>query len=56
MDQALVLCPTEKFFDGVAGHVASKVPAAVAHEWVRIFEGMKEISRAVSFSLLYWSK
>ena len=32
VDQALVWCLNEKFFDGVVGRVASKVLAVVAHE------------------------
>ena len=40
----------ESFFDGEAGHVASKILAAVAHEWAGTTKGMKDTSRAVQGS------
>ena len=47
LDRALVWYLNEKFFDGEAGHAASKVLGAVAYEWAGISKGIKGISRAV---------
>ena len=47
LDHALVWHLNEKFFDGEAGCVASKILAAVAHECPGISKGVKEVTRAV---------